>query len=74
MGNVLTAATQKFLEENTAFGRFRRALRKADQVILDDLLANASPHLAMADYASHALPIEVLLLALGWKSIRNYLG
>ena len=64
MGRTLPSATQVFLEEEAAFGRFRRALRRSDQLILDDLFTSARRHLAAAQYASHALPLEVFLLAM----------
>lgn len=44
--------------------RFRRALRRGDQMILDDLFSAAHQHLAAAAYAAHALPFEILLLAM----------
>ncbi|MBN2385620.1 MAG: hypothetical protein JXB85_01270 [Anaerolineales bacterium] len=64
MGRTLSSATQLFLQEEAAFARFRRALRRADQLALDDLFASARQHLAAAQYAAHALPFEVFLLAM----------
>jgi hypothetical protein len=64
MGRTVPAITQAFLQEQDAFVRFRRALRRSDQLVLDDLFAAAHQHLAAAAYASHALPFEVLLLAM----------
>jgi hypothetical protein len=64
MGRTLPSATQVFLAEEAAFGRFRRALRRSDQLALDDLFTSARRHLAAAQYASHALPMEVFLLAM----------
>jgi hypothetical protein len=64
MGRTLPSVTQNFLQEQESFARFRRALRRSDQVALDDLFASARPHLAAAAYASHALPFEVFLLAM----------
>jgi hypothetical protein len=43
---------------------FRRALRRSDQLVLDDLFAAARQHIAAAAYASHALPFEVFLLSM----------
>jgi hypothetical protein len=43
--------------------RFRRALRRHDQLALDELLNAAYPHLPAAAQAVQALPFEVLLLA-----------
>ena len=64
MGRTLPSATQVFLQEQAAFARFRRALRRTDQLALDDLFTSARQHLAAAQYATHALPFEVLLLAM----------
>jgi hypothetical protein len=64
MGRTLPSATQFFLQEEQAFARFRRALRRADQLVLDDLFVSARQHLAAAQYAAHALPFEVFLLAM----------
>jgi hypothetical protein len=52
------------LQEQDAFARFRRALRRSDQLVLDDLFAAAHQHLAAVAYAAHALPFETLLLAM----------
>jgi hypothetical protein len=64
MGRTLASITQAFLEEETAFAKFRRALRRSDQLVLDDLFASARQHLAAAAYASHALPFETILLCM----------
>ncbi len=64
MGRTLPSITQQFLDEQSAFSKFRRALRRSDQLALDDLFANARKHLSAATYASHALPMEVFLLAM----------
>lgn len=64
MGRTLPSITQAFLHEQESFARFRRALRRSDQLILDELFASAHKHLAAAAYASHALPFEVFLLAM----------
>jgi hypothetical protein len=64
MGRTLPSITQAFLEEQAAFTRFRRALRRSDQLALDELFAAARQHLAAAAYASYALPIEIFLMAM----------
>jgi len=64
MGRTLPSVTQNFLQEEQAFARFRRALRRSDQIALDGLFAAARQHLAAAAYASHALPFEVFLLSM----------
>lgn len=64
MGRTLPSITQVFLGEQDAFSRFRRALRRSDQLVIDDLFAAAQKHLAAAAYAAHALPFETFLLAM----------
>ncbi len=64
MGRTLPSITQAFLEEQGSFSRFRRALRRSDQIVLDDLFASARQHLAAAAYAAHALPLEVFMLSM----------
>jgi len=64
MGRTLPSATQNFLLEEESFSRFRRALRRSDQLALDELFVAARQHLAAAAYAAHALPMEVFLLAM----------
>jgi hypothetical protein len=64
MGRTLPSITQALLIEQGAFSRFRRALRRSDQLALDDLFASARQHLAAAQFAAHALPFEVFLLSM----------
>jgi len=64
MGRTLPSASVVLMQEEAAFGRFRRALRRTDQLALDDLFTSAKQHLAAAQYASHALPFEVMLLSM----------
>jgi hypothetical protein len=64
MGRTLPSITQTYLQEQEALQRFRRALRRSDQQVLDDLLAAARQHLAAAAYAAHPLPFETFLLSM----------
>lgn len=64
MGRTLPSITMAFMQEQETFGRFRRALRRSDQMALDELFAAARNHLAAAAYASNALPMETFLLAM----------
>jgi DNA-binding response OmpR family regulator len=64
MGRTLPSITTTFHEEQAAFNRFRRALRRSDQLALDDLFVMAQQHISAAAYASHALPMEMFLLAM----------
>ncbi len=64
MGRTLPSFMQVILTEQAALARFRRALRREDQDAFDDLFRMARYHVAAAAYASHALPFEVMLLAM----------
>lgn len=64
MGRTLPSITQAFLQEQDAFSDFRRALRRSDQLALDDLFISAQKHLAAAAFAAHALPLEIFLLSM----------
>lgn len=64
MGRTLPSITQSWNEEQAAFGRFRRALRRSDQLALDELFVAARQHLAAAASAANLLPMETFLLAM----------
>jgi hypothetical protein len=64
MGRTNPSITQAFLQEEQSFAKFRRALRRSDQLALDDLFASARQHLAAVAFAAHALPFETLLLCM----------
>ena len=64
MGRTLPSITQAFIQEQAAFSRFRRALRREDQIAFDDLFTSAQKHISAAAYAAHALPFETFLMAM----------
>ena len=64
MGRTLPTATMLFIQEQDNFSQFRRALRRSDQLALDDLFVMARNHTAAAAYAANALPMETFLLAM----------
>lgn len=64
MGNVTPTITDILHAEEANPARFRRALRREDQVVLDDLFTAAYRHRAAAAYAGHLLPFETFLLAM----------
>jgi hypothetical protein len=64
MGRTLPSITQSLCEEQAAFSRFRRALRRSDQLALDELFVAARQHLAAAAYAANLLPMETFLLSM----------
>jgi len=64
MGRTLPSATQLMLQEEASLARFRRALRRSDQLAFDDLFTSAQKHISAAAYAAHALPFETFLMAM----------
>lgn len=64
MGRTLPSATQLMYQEEAALSRFRRALRRSDQLAFDDLFTSAQKHISAAAYAAHALPFETFLMAM----------
>jgi hypothetical protein len=64
MGRTLPSVTQAFLLEQQNFSQFKRALRRSDQIALEELFAAARNHVAAAAYAANALPMETMLLAM----------
>jgi len=64
MGRTLPTTTQIIQDEQRAFNNFRRALRKEDQLIFDELFARARKHIMAINQADHALPFEAILLAM----------
>ncbi len=64
MGRTLPSAMQVFDEEAARWAKFRRALRREDQEILDELFLHARRHIAAMAYASSAVPMEAVLLAM----------
>ncbi len=65
MGNVTPTITDLLHREQGNLANFRRALRREDQLIFDDLFVAAYKHRAAAAYAGHLLPFETFLLS-GW--------
>lgn len=64
MGNVTPTITDILHAEEANLVRFRRALRREDQIVFDDLFTAAYKHRAAAAYAGHLLPFETFLLAM----------
>ena len=59
-----TPKNQIIPKELDSYSRFRRVLRKPDQLVLDDLFNAARQHAELAQYAPHALPFEIMLLTM----------
>lgn len=64
MGNVTPTTTDLLHREQANLMKFRRALRREDQAVFDDLFVAAYKHRAAAAYAGHLLPFETFLLSM----------
>lgn len=64
MGRTIASITQTWQQEEAALKRFQRALRREDQVLLDELLVLSRLHLAEASYASNLYPLDMYLIAI----------
>jgi hypothetical protein len=64
MGRTVPAITLEFQRQQKAFEGFRRALKRSDQLALDELFVSAKKHTAESAYAAHTLPFEIFLLSM----------
>lgn len=64
MGRTILSATQTWVEEDKALMRFVRALRKNDQVLIEELIALSRQHIAEASYASNLYPMDIYLTSM----------
>lgn len=64
MGRTVLSFNQKILSIESEWSKFRRALRKEDQELLDDLFGFAKYHSAPSSYFSTPNPIEPVLMAM----------
>lgn len=64
MGRTVPSFTQKILAIESEWSRFRRALRREDQGILDELFGFAKYHSAPSSYFSAPNPTEPIFMAM----------
>lgn len=65
MGRTLTSFNQLVRQmKDEDWGKFRRALRREDQEILDELFEMARFHAGPAAYASRPNPMEPILMGM----------
>ena len=64
MGRTLPSITTIYYSELAALSDFKHALERSDQLIFDVLFVFAHKHLAEAAYATHTIPVEMLMLAM----------
>ncbi|MDJ0755295.1 MAG: hypothetical protein QNJ45_17355 [Ardenticatenaceae bacterium] len=73
MGRTVKTTNLILQQEKAAFNNFRRTLRRADQALFDNLFAYASKHTAAISMATHALPLEAMLIAVFIEQERKIL-
>jgi hypothetical protein len=64
MGRTVLPYSHVWEEERSRWLKFRRALRREDQVHLDRLFELARLHLQAGVYAANPLPLESMLLSM----------
>jgi len=63
MGRTVLPFTQELYREEASWAAFRRALRKEDRALLDELFAAARYHTAACAFAGRAVPFEAILMS-----------
>ena len=63
MGRTVLPFTQELYREEASWGPFRRALRREDRELLDELFAAARYHTAACAFAGRAVPFEAILMS-----------
>ena len=64
MGRTVLPFTQELYREEASWAPFRRALRREDRELLDELFAAARHHTAACAFAGRAVPFEAILLSM----------
>ena len=64
MGRTNPTATMLIQIEQASWSNFRKALRKEDQDIFDELFTNARKHLPSISFQARPIPLESILLAM----------
>lgn len=64
MGRTVLSFTQELYREEASWGAFRRALRREDRELLDELFAAARYHTAACACAGRAVPFDAILLCM----------
>ncbi len=63
MGRTVLPFTQELYREEESWKRFRRALRREDRELFDELFAAARYHTAACTCSGRALPFEAVLMS-----------
>jgi hypothetical protein len=63
MGRTVLPFTQELYREEASWKAFRRALRREDRELFDELFAAARYHTAACTCAGRAVPFEAILMS-----------
>ena len=64
MGRTTPTLSGQLHKEKSELGRYRRALRKEDQRVFDELWTHVSKHMMACTQANHLLPLEIFLFTM----------
>jgi len=64
MGRTVLPFTQELYREEESWKAFRRALRREDRELLDELFAAARYHTAACTCSGRAVPFEAILMSI----------
>ncbi len=64
MGRTVLSFTQELYREEESWREFRRALRREDRALLDELFAAARYHTAACAMAGRPVPFEAILVSI----------
>ena len=64
MGKTIPSMSGILHKEKSELGRFRRALRREDQIIFDELWPHVTKHMMPCTVADHLLPLEIFLFTM----------
>jgi parvulin-like peptidyl-prolyl isomerase len=64
MGRTVLPFTQELYREEDSWKTFRRALRKEDRELLDELFAAARYHTSACTCSGRAVPFEAILMSI----------
>jgi hypothetical protein len=64
VGRTVLPFTQELYREEASWAPFRRALRREDRELLDELFAAARYHTAACAFAGRAVPFEAILISM----------
>jgi hypothetical protein len=64
MGKTTPPMSGLLHKEKSELGRYRRALRREDQLIFDELWTHVTKHIMPCTQANHLLPLEIFLFTM----------